>query len=87
MRKVYNRYMNCGRGPSINVKLHPPLFVKGKRRITVVAVRDIARGEELLWDYGASLQRNLLPWMKVNNAKENAEKHTVNDVHWMHAYL
>ena len=51
------RYLNHGKSQA-NCKLHPPLFVREKWRLAVMAKRDIMKGEELLWDYNAPAMGN-----------------------------
>ena len=44
------RYMNHTTNP--NASLTAPVHVRGKWRIGFVAMRDISRGDEVMWDYG-----------------------------------
>lgn len=60
--KYMHRYLNHSRGEE-NLKAHRPLFVNGMPRVAFLASRDIAAGEELLWDYGADT-RYSPKWMK-----------------------
>ena len=56
------RYMNHGQAGVANCKLHPPLLVRGKWRLAIMAARDISEGEELLWDYNAPPEG--IEWLK-----------------------
>lgn len=39
-------------------------MVNGKPKVAFLAIRDIAKGEEILWNYGHELQRSPPEWMK-----------------------
>lgn len=46
----YGRYINHALQP--NAILTSPLYVRGKWRLGFLAVKDIAVGDEVVWDYG-----------------------------------
>lgn len=60
----YTRLLNHSRHP--NIKFHSPIVVdlngSQKPRIGAYALRDITRGEEIVFDYG--VQDKAIPWLK-----------------------
>lgn len=50
----YGRYLNHARQP--NSALTSPVYCRGKWRIGFLAVRDIAVGDEVVWDYGVTTE-------------------------------
>lgn len=60
---------------------HRPLKVLGKYRVAFLATRDIAAGEELLWDYG--VRRDQQQWMKVapggRKGRKESSSHSLKD--------
>jgi hypothetical protein len=58
----WGRYFNHAPVSSANLKMHAPLNVNGKWRVAFMAIRDIKKGEELLYDYGQ--QPHPPDWMK-----------------------
>lgn len=46
------RYINHANNKVATATLFRPLMVRGKPRIAIMAARDLARGEELMYDYG-----------------------------------
>ena len=58
----FGRYINHIPSKKANVKMHPPLFVRGKWRVAFLATQDISVGSELGYDYG---QEGMIPdWMR-----------------------
>ena len=65
----FGRYINhLPRG--YNLRLHSPLFVRGKMRIGFYSLRDIAPGKELNWDYGD--RDPAFPWLRGVTTKVNS---------------
>ena len=60
----FGRYINHARAREANLKLHPPLLIRGKRRVGLYATKPIPMGEELAYDYGD--QPNKLDFMKLH---------------------
>jgi SET domain-containing protein len=58
----WGRYINHARGNDANLKPFKPLMVRRKWRVAFLARRDIAKGEELTFDYGQ--ERGAPRWMK-----------------------
>lgn len=56
------RYINHAVPSNANIKMFKPLLIKGKWRVGFVAIRDIRKGEELLYDYG--VQPNPPTWLR-----------------------
>ena len=44
-------YINHARRGA-NLKLFPPIEVRGKKRVGFVAIKDVAAQEEFFWNYG-----------------------------------
>lgn len=58
----WGRYFNHSPAASANLKMHAPLMINSKWRVAFLAMRDINKGEELLYDYGQ--QSHPPDWMK-----------------------
>ena len=60
----YTRLLNHSRHP--NIRFHSPIVVDfsgpPKPRIAAYALRDIKRGEEIVFDYG--IKDRSIPWLK-----------------------
>ena len=63
---TYGRYINHSRGKP-NIKLHLPLLARGKLRVAFLSTCPIARGEELLYDYGVSPQGEA--WLRKDEVR------------------
>ncbi len=48
----FGRLINHSRPASVCLRLHSPLYMRGKRRVGLYSCRDIEKGEELSFDYG-----------------------------------
>lgn len=55
-------YINHGHKEQANTRLERPLWVNGKWRVGLYAIRRIEEGEEILYDYGQ--QPNPPPFMQ-----------------------
>ena len=58
----FGRYINHSSSKEANVRPHGPVSIRKKLRVGFLAVRDIAAGEELQYDYGCS--PNGIEWLK-----------------------
>ena len=58
----FGRYINHSHQSTANLKMFPPLLVRGKWRVAFLACRKIVAGEELSYDYGVIKGRPA--WMK-----------------------
>jgi hypothetical protein len=58
----WGRYVNHLPRKKANLRVHPPLLVRDKWRVAMMASRDIKKGEELGYDYGQ--ERDLVDWMR-----------------------
>lgn len=68
------RYRDVGRlinhsSSLYNLKPGPPLFLRGKWRVAMLAVRDIFVGQELTYDYGVRSEN----WMKKRPSHESRD--------------
>ena len=48
----WGRLINHAAHCKANLKMHPPLYIRGKWRVAFLAMQDIQPGEELCYDYG-----------------------------------
>jgi len=69
----FGRYINHVARKKANVKLHPPLWVRGKWRVAFLATKDINIGEELGYDYGQ--EKDMPDWMRRRNVSWRAYTH------------
>lgn len=67
----YGRYINHAR-KNTNVKLFRALVVNGRKRVAIMATRDISQGEELLYDYG--IRDAALPWSNSDGKEQPPQK-------------
>ena len=70
--RVYNqlgRYINHGTKDS-NCTYHPPLMVRGKKRVGFLSTKFIKKGDELLYDYGIRGEAWMAP-AAVESPKKN----------------
>lgn len=58
----WGRLINHSPNRIANLKLHPPLWVRGKWRVAFLARKDKRVGEELSYDYGQ--ERGMPSWMR-----------------------
>ena len=65
----FGRYMNHSCQP--NVRLHRPIFIRGKSRIWMYSISHIKEGDELMWDYGITAGE--MPWLTTNGRSNICE--------------